>query len=231
METIVDHSAQARYFRVSIGSIRRYDLLLNELRMDQKVSDSMQLHPSGQNMPSVLRHLVSNPKKRPSLKRILATLSEIAPHVEKMRSKSLKTGKQFVEFIEIATGRGVESWESSDGTLRALAILLAIETHSSNSTILIEEPEQNLHPWAVRSIIEHIREAISERNLQVILTTHSQQVLERVHPDEVLVATRTKTEGTKFKPLKDLLPHGDIVMGDVGELWVRGLLGGVPTGE
>jgi len=107
--------------------------------------------------------------------------------------------------------------------------LLAVETHPSDSIILIEEPEQNLHPWAIRTIIEHIREVIAEKNLQVILTTHSQQVLERTKPEEVLVVTRKPDEGTKFWSLDKLLPGSEIYMGEVGELWIQGLLEGVPT--
>ena len=182
-------------------------------------------------MPSVVRHIRSNPDAKVSLSRILSTLGAIAPHVLTMRSSSLRTGKEFIEFMESFTKRSVESWESSDGTLRALAILLALETHRESSTILIEEPEQNLHPWAIRAIIKHIREVIKERGVQVIITTHSPQVLEQVHPEEVLVATRTEEVGTKFRTLEEMLPHSKIVMGEVADLWVKGLLGGVPSYE
>ena len=181
-------------------------------------------------MPSVLRY-VRSASNETSWNRILRTLSVIAPHITSIRPNSLRTGKEFVEFEENTATRAVESWESSDGTLRALAILLALETHPHHSTILIEEPERNLHPWAVREIIEHIREVIEERNIQVIIATHSQQVLERVYPEEVLVATRTAQEGTKFQTLKEILPHSDILMGEVAQLWVKGLLGGVPSDE
>jgi predicted ATPase len=148
-----------------------------------------------------------------------------------MKPSSLRTGKEFVEFVESTASRGVESWESSDGTLRALAILLALETHRPHSTILIEEPEQNLHPWAVREIVEHIREVIQARRVQVIVTTHSQQVLERVYPEEVLVASRTEEGGTSFKTLEEILPHSEIIMGEIAQLWMKGLLGGVPSDE
>jgi predicted ATPase len=229
--TIVDYAPQFRIFRSLTGEVRAYDLLLSELRYEQPVSDSRQLSPVGLNMPSVVRHLGSSPQSEASWNRIMSTLGAIAPHVTSMHSRSLRTGKEFVEFVETTASRGVESWESSDGTLRALAILLALETHSEASTILIEEPEQNLHPWAIRAIIDHIREAIRERNVQVIITTHSPQVLERVHPHELLVASRTKEGGTRFGTLEEILPHGEIVMGEVADLWVKGLLGGVPSDE
>jgi predicted ATPase len=229
--SVVDYALQFRLFRSLTRQVRAYDLLLSELRYEQPVSDSRQLSPVGLNMPSVVRRLSSNPQNRVSWNRILNTLGAIAPHVLSMQSRSLRTGKEFIEFVERSASREVESWESSDGTLRALAILLALETHGEASTILIEEPEQNLHPWAIRAIVDHIREAISERRVQVIVTTHSPQVLERVRPSEVLIAQRTEERGTEFRTLAEILPDSDIVMGEVADLWVKGLLGGVPSDE
>lgn len=229
--TVVDYAQQFQVFRSVLSSMKVYDLLLSALRYEQPVSESYQLSSVGLNMPSVVRHIRSNPAAEVSLSRILSTLGAIAPHVLTVRSSSLRTGKEFIEFVESFAKRGVESWESSDGTLRALAILLALETHRESSTILIEEPEQNLHPWAIRAIIKHIREVIKERGVQVIITTHSPQVLEQVHPEEVLVATRTEEVGTKFRTLEEILPHSRIAMGEVADLWVKGLLGGVPSYE
>jgi len=223
---MVGLAEQFRVFRTLTSQIKAYDLLLSQLRHEQDVSDSRLLSSAGLNMPSVIRYLQPN---EASWNRILTTLGAIAPHVKSMRPSTLRTGKEFVEFVETTARRPVESWESSDGTLRALAILLALETHRDFSTILIEEPEQNLHPWAIRAIVEHIREVIVERNVQVILTTHSPHVLEKLYPEEVLVTSRTDEGGTEFQTLEEILPHSRIVMGEVAELWVKGLLGGVPS--
>ncbi len=228
LRTYLDHSDQFNGFLYELKAIRRYDLLLNELRIEQKIGSPSQLSASGDNVPSVLRHLKS-PDFQDNWERITDTFGSIAPHIETMKSSQVRAGKEYVEFVESIVGRGIESWESSDGSLRALAILIALETHPPHTTMIIEEPEQNLHPWAVHSLMDHIREVIEKRHLQVVITTHSQQVLERVKPDEVLVASRTTVGGTKFKNLQDLFPDSDIMMGEVGQLWVKGLLGGVPT--
>jgi predicted ATPase len=222
-------SLQARMYQSTLGAVRRYDLLLGELRDEQQMRDSRQLSTSGNNMPSVLRHLWADHTRADAQDRILNTMSAISPHVSGMTSASLRTGKEFVEFLETQSRRPVESWESSDGTLRTLAILLALETSPAPSTILIEEPELNLHPWAVRILVDHMRDAIKTRNVQVIVTTHSQQVLEGSNPEEVLVATRNAKDGTRFKTLSEVLPGTDIHIGEIGELWVKGLLGGVPS--
>jgi predicted ATPase len=180
-------------------------------------------------MPSVLRHVQKNDPA--AWKRILNTLCELNPFVRTAGVSAVRTGKEFVEFKEGELKQVVESWETSDGTLRSLAMLLALETHPTQGTIVIEEPEQNLHPWAIRSLMNHIRQVIQERSVQVVLTTHSQQVLESVSPDEVCVVTRTENQGSKISSLRQLIPDHTIEMGEIGRLWVKGLLGGVPSCE
>jgi predicted ATPase len=222
---------QANRFRDIVLNIKRYDLLQDELRKEQQYSTSDELSSEGRNMPSALRYIKRNNSEGHSWDRILTTLMELNPHINSAEVSSLQTGKDFVEFMEIKLNRSVESWEASDGTLKGLAIMLALETQPRWSTIIIEEPEQNMHPWAIRSLMNYIRQVIEDRNIQVILTTHSQQLLETISPNELLVATRTAEEGTKFSSLKNLMPNHSIEMGEVGRMWVKGLLGGVPSHE
>ncbi|WP_226596768.1 AAA family ATPase [Marinobacter nauticus] len=224
--TICDTAAQFLVFMSSLKDIRRYDLLLNELRREQSPSDKEELSKAGDNMPSALKNLELDKR---AFARLKSSFNIIAPHIVDVRMDSLKTGKEFVEFVEENSLRRVESWHSSDGSLRALAILAALECAEIGDVIIIEEPEQNLHPWAVRTLIDHIREVMEEKSIQVILTTHSEQVLERVNPNEVRIATRDVVCGTKFKRIDQLVDDDDLSMGDVGRMWVKGLLGGVPS--
>lgn len=224
--TIIDFAPNFQIFLQTVESIKRYDLLLNELRREHAPSASSELSSSGANLPAVLRSLSSD---KAAFERLTRSFESIAPHIADIKSSSLRTGKEFVEFIESRTGRGIESWESSDGSLRALAILVALETTQYGETIIIEEPEQNLHPWAIRTLIDHMREVVSERNIQIILTTHSEHVLNRVKPSEVRVVSRDIKEGTHFLRLDQIAPEARIDMGEVGRLWVKGALGGVPS--
>lgn len=224
--TVLDFAPQAQFFFAAISSIKRYDLLLHELRREQAPSDSPELSKFGENMPAALRRLSSN---KESFKRLRASFETIAPHISDMKPSSLRTGKEFIEFVESKTGRGIESWQSSDGSLRALAILVALETADVGALVIIEEPEQNLHPWAIRTLVDHMREVVEKRNVQIILTTHSEHVLERTHANEVRVVSRHTDKGTKFQRIDQIISKGKIEMGEVGRLWVKGVLGGVPT--
>ena len=204
----------------------RYDLLINELRQEQPISSGSRVSISGNNIPSIIKRFSKdNPE---GWERVIATMSNISPYFDSVSSESLRAGKEYLVFKEVFEGRDIESWESSDGTLRALAILISVESHKSGSTVLIEEPEHGLHPWVVKDLISHIKEVIEFKHLQVILTTHSQQVLECIEEDELLITERD-ANGTRYSSIKQIIPDSEISMGEIGELWTRGLLKGVPT--
>lgn len=222
---IINFSQPLRKIVSELQSISRYDLFINELRQEQSISNSNKVSTSGDNIPTVVKKFIKNDKK--AWFRIVDTMCNISPYFTKAYAETLRAGKEYLVFEEIFDGRPIESWEASDGTLRALAILLCLESHSEGSTILIEEPEHGLHPWAVKDLMNHIRNTIEIKNIQVILTTHSQQVLECLNPEELLITERDEN-GTHYKTIGDIVNIENISMGEVGSLWTKGLLNGVP---
>jgi predicted ATPase len=228
--SLIAFSSEARTLQAYLATIRKYDMHLAELRQQQTITTEQEIAPDGRGMPAAVRFLRDSSTRRESWHRLFATLRDVAPHISDATVSQLRSGEEFVQFFEQKTGRPVESWHASDGTLRVLAILLALETHSSG-VLLVEEPEQGLHPWAVRTLISHIRDVIKERQIQVVLTTHSQQVLDCVDPSEVVLSARSPENGSTLTALTDVCDTRNIAFGDVGRLWVSGLLGAVPTYE
>lgn len=219
-------SPHLRKLASELESISRYELFINELRQEQTISNSRQVSITGDNIPSVVKTFVKDEKE--AWKRISRTMSNISPYFSKVHAESLRAGKEYLVFEEIFKGRPIESWEASDGTLRALAILLCLESHHQGSTILIEEPEHGLHPWAVKDLMAHIKETIGLKDIQVIITTHSQQVLECIAQNELLITERDE-RGTHYNTLDKVINTPKLSMGEIGDLWTRGLLKGVPT--
>ncbi|MCC5805326.1 MAG: ATP-binding protein [Opitutales bacterium] len=71
--------------------------------------------------------------------------------------------------------------QMSDGTIRALAILVALFEHRGHGNrriplVAIEEPELGLHPGAIPVLFDAISEVMDER--QVVVTTHSPELLD-----------------------------------------------------
>jgi predicted ATPase len=220
-------SSHHQRFLDLMGRITQFDFDLEVLREEQDAVLDHVPTSDGSYMPSAVRWLST--QEQPSWERIHDTLRDLAPHVAGTSVAELETGREYVQFLETQTGRPVESWNASDGTLRALAILVALETTPESGVVMIEEPELRLHPWAVQALMRHIRDVLSRRKVQVILTTHSQQVLDEATPDEIIVASRTPDRGTVFQTAAEAVPGLSGSAEEIGRLWVKGLLGGVPT--
>ncbi len=221
-------STHASIFRDFAQDIKRFDFNVEKLRSDQQPTGEVQLGSLGENLPAAIRWLTKGEEQQIKWERVLLTLQDITPYVYNVRNNLLRSGKEYIEFLETKSGRPVESWDASDGALRSLAILIALESHPVGQTLVIEEPERGLHPWAIRFLFNHIRDAIERRKIQVIITTHSPQVLESVDPSEVFIINRSHNQGTKVVSVADTVSETVISPGDLGRLWVKGLIGGFP---
>ena len=95
----------------------------------------------------------------------------------------------------------------SDGTLRALGILVALfqgnqEAQKRVPLVGIEEPEIALHPGAVAVLLDGLRDAADRT--QVIITTHSPDLLDDKHLDvESILAVEAHDGNTVIAPVDD----------------------------
>ncbi|MBD2415666.1 hypothetical protein FACHB389_31150 [Nostoc calcicola FACHB-389] len=137
-------------------------------------------------------------------------------------------GKRYVLF---KSGNQVFSPEEvSDGTIKWLCILVSIYVPIS-TIYLLEEPENFLHPWMQQKLISNMREQAKEKEIIYFLTSHSATVLNAAEPQEILVVTSSFEKGTTVKALsnrdeiEELLESSNFRLGD---LWVSGMIEGVP---
>lgn len=96
---------------------------------------------------------------------------------------------RYVE-VEYANGLKAPSWLLSDGTLRMLALTILAYLPSSPGTILIEEPENGIHPQAIETVIQSLQ---SVYDAQVFLATHSPIVLSLIRSPELLCFGKTQS--------------------------------------
>ncbi len=82
----------------------------------------------------------------------------------------------------------------SSGTLRILALMTAIYGQPGTTLVGIEEPENYVHPTAISSLVNHMRDA---EEIQFMVTTHSPLLLDCLDdPDAVAVVRRDPDNGT-----------------------------------
>ena len=108
----------------------------------------------------------------------------------------------------------------SDGTLRIMAYYVLLHQEQLPTLIGIEEPERNLHPGLLREVASVVKR-LSQKT-QVIITTHSSQLLDCFNLDEinsdvsVLLLSKRDDVGTQAFPVDELGKSRD----DLSE-WMR----------
>jgi predicted ATPase len=113
----------------------------------------------------------------------------------------------------------------SDGTLRLMGLLWAVL--DGTGPLLLEEPELSLHPEVVRYIPLMFARVQSRRQRQIIISTHSAEMLhgKGIGLKEVLLLKPT-TEGTIVCPLESVpeaesLLSGGSTVGDIAMAHTR----------
>lgn len=145
------------------------------LRSWQDPESGTRLRADGSNAASVLREIERGEAKDREVMREL--LGAAVPGTVDFRAKRLGP-KLTIEFSQQRRGDTVRfpAASMSDGTLRLLGLLLAIFQRPRPTVLAIEEPEVTMHPGAVGAITDVLRQA--SRWMQVIVTTHSPEVLD-----------------------------------------------------
>jgi len=102
--------------------------------------------------------------------------------------------------LTLLDGTIVGPAEMSEGMLYWLAFAV-IEHLARYAIVLIEEPENGLHPARIAEVMRVLRE-VSQRT-QIVIATHSPLVINELRPDEVTIVTRSRAEGTICTPIRD----------------------------
>ena len=174
-----------------------YSLNLDKIRDLQAPDPGNLLIRDGSNLTSVLARL-SDPVKR----RIEEYLAAVVPGVHGVKVKKFGP-KETLEFRQDVAG-AKHPWRflannMSDGTLRALGILVALfqEHHDPKKRVLlvgVEEPEIALHPAAAGVLLDALRDAAD--NTQIIITSHSPDLLDDKDLDPESILAVEARDGT-----------------------------------
>jgi len=174
----------------ALSSMGFYHLNPDRIRDLEKPDQGELLARDGNNLASVLAHLATH---APSIKvRIEEYLAKAVPGVQGVDAKTIGP-METLEFRQQIQGKGTAFLANnmSDGTLRALGVLVALFQSANGQRrkvplVGIEEPEIALHPAAVGMLFDAVLEA--SRATQILVTSHSPDLLDdaRVAPGSIL---------------------------------------------
>ncbi|WP_437729381.1 AAA family ATPase [Sorangium sp. So ce861] len=182
----VSHEA-LRPLADELNRVAMYSLFPNDLRPPRAPNPVKPMMANGENWASTLASL----DKERWGGELLCSLSRIVGDVDDYRVVHAG-GYSIPEFRHGVDALGKERWlgaaQESDGTLRIAAILTALFQEPPLSLIGVEEPELAVHPGALPVLFDFMSEA-SFRS-QILLTTHSPDLLDMLPVDSLRVVER-----------------------------------------
>lgn len=111
----------------------------------------------------------------------------------------------------------------SDGTLRFICLATALLQPNPPSTILLDEPELGLHPFALALLAELIQKA--SLKTQIIVATQSAALIDHFQPEDIILVERKNDESIFSRPDTEKLK---IWLEDysLGDIWSRNIIEG-----
>lgn len=168
-----------------------HNLNPESMKLPQRPEPGSLLSHDGSNLASVIKQLERTSSDK--LDRVLEYIRAVGVpliRIEHKQSGSLETFQVIQERGEEGRPASFDAIALSDGTIRALGILVSLVSVGSEGTkgpslIGIEEPETALHPAAAGALMDALGEG--SESTQLIITCHSPDLLdnESVTPEMI----------------------------------------------
>ncbi len=169
----------------------------------------------GLGLPALYDALLS--RNIPAFLVIAQRFTELFPTVRALRMVNQDERHKTLG-LTLVDGTEVGPEAMSEGMLYWLAFAV-IEHLNRVGVLLIEEPENGLHPSRIAEVVRILRE-VSKRT-QVIMATHSPLIINELKPEEVTIVTRKPETGTICTPMtktKNFAERSKAYA--LGELWL-----------
>lgn len=143
-----------------------------------------------------------------------------------LRPSPLEPNSIALEWREQGSDYPFMAHHLSDGTLRFICLATLLLQPSLPSTVLIDEPELGLHPYAIQMLASLMRSASTRT--QLIIATQSVLLIDQLELEDLIVVERSGGAST-FKRLQRAEFEHWLEDYSLGELWTKNILGGRPT--
>ncbi|MBL0107432.1 MAG: AAA family ATPase [Ignavibacteria bacterium] len=197
----------------------------SRMRQSSGTNDYAYLYEDGGNIAAFLYRLQES--KPVYFNIIEKIIQSIAPFFDRfyLKPDEINSHQIFLRWLEKGSDKLFNAYSLSDGTLRMICLTTLLNQPEPPSTIIIDEPELGLHPFAITKIAAMIKSA--SVNTQIIISTQSVSLLDQFDANDVIVVNRENNQ-TVFKrqnadTLSDWLEEYTL-----GEIWDKNLIGGRP---
>ncbi|RMG63556.1 MAG: chromosome segregation protein SMC [Calditrichaeota bacterium] len=198
-----------------------------KVRQTSDINDNIFLRPDASNLAAYLYLLQETQPEY--YQNIVDTIRLAAPFFGDfvLRPSPFNPDKIRLEWKERGSDMLFGPQSLSDGTLRfiCLTTLFLQPLEKLPATIVLDEPELGLHPYAIVLLADMIRSVA--KHTQVILSTQSVTLVNQFSFEDILVVDRVEGE-TILRRLSEKEIVSWLEDYGLGDLWEKNLLGGRP---
>ncbi|KFE71579.1 AAA family ATPase [Hyalangium minutum] len=171
-------------------------LELGALRSDAPLARATALSPNGDNLASVFASLLP-----PQREAVVSQLCRWVPHISDVGLQPTGPRSQQLRFRDRwQPNLWFTPWQVADSVLLLLALLVLPCQVPMPDVLTLDEPERGLPPRTLGDLVGLLRQlsrGSSERPpVQILIATHSLELLEHVQAEEVRMLSRSPEDGS-----------------------------------
>jgi predicted ATPase len=194
------------------------------------INDNEVLRPNAENLAAFLYRIQkTNPEDYLKIRDVVRLA---APFFDDFKLRPMPTTPDLIqlEWKQRDSDYPFLASQLSDGTLRFICLASALLQPARPRTVLFDEPELGLHPYALSLLGGLVQKAIAPWGVpthQVIISTQSALLLNEFAPEDVIIVERNDGQSI-FNRLDSMHLSDWLEDYTLGELWQKNLLGGRP---
>jgi predicted ATPase len=203
------------------------------VRRQGPINDNESLRPNAENLAAFLYRIrQTNPS---NYQKIRDVVQMATPFFNDFNLRPVPTSPELIqlEWLQNDSDYPFRASQLSDGTLRFICLATALLQPLLPSTLLFDEPELGLHPYALTLLANLFQQVANQYGAninQVIVSTQSAPLLNEFAPEDVIVVERKDGQST-FRRLDSSQLSEWLEEYTLGELWQKNVLGGRPRSE
>ncbi len=199
------------------------------IRNNASIADGAYLRSDGGNIAAFLYNMREDPAFTKYYERILRNIRMVLPQFYDFALGPDPNGYLSLNWKQTGREEIFGPHQFSDGALRfvALTTLLLQPAATAPMTIILDEPEIGLHPYAISILAKEIR--LASKTSQIIVSTQSPLLLNEFSCEDIITAEYDSVNQCsvlrrhKESELREWLAEYTL-----GELWEKNVLGGLP---
>lgn len=223
--------SRAKFINRYLNSYRKYHFHDTSkdspfTKMSHVINDQYYLYEDGSNISAFLYNIQQN---NPIIyTRIIQTIQSIAPYFSDFYFHPNEEGYIRLQWKSKYGSTIYGASDLSDGTIRFIALTVLFMQPNLPSSIIIDEPELGLHPFAISKLAGMIK-SVASKGKQVIAATQSADLVNHFTSEDIITVDQIKGE-SQFNRLDEEILKEWLDTYSIGELWQKNILtGGQPN--